>query len=185
MIYRNHQVSLIQCGDIVRGIEMVGDVVVHDWISLSDRSKDFLVSMFKAYSNMELKVTYMCFMCGMTGRRCEDCHYLCISDVLDDSDYAIEISFCYEDGMKVNLFFKKVYERKSLVWRCWMSRSGYGIVRIFKQKFFPKLFGFIKELFNGVHMIHKEMFHSVYELEDEGECENDNPEIVCTCGYHP
>ena len=26
---------------------MVGDVVVHDWISLSDRSKDFLVSMFK------------------------------------------------------------------------------------------------------------------------------------------
>ena len=35
---------------------MVGEVVeVHDWISLSDRSKDFLVSMFKAYSNMELK----------------------------------------------------------------------------------------------------------------------------------
>ena len=46
--------SLIQCGDIVRGIEMVGYVVVHDWISLSDRSKDFLVSMFKAYSNIEL-----------------------------------------------------------------------------------------------------------------------------------
>ena len=66
-----------------------------------------------------------------------------------------------------------------------MSRSGYGIVRIFKQKFFPKLFGFIKELFNEVHMIHKEMFHSVYELEDEGECENDYLEIVCTCGYHP
>ena len=38
--------------------------------------------------------------------------------------------------MKVNLFFKKVYEHKSLVWRCWMRKSGYGIVRIFKQKFF-------------------------------------------------
>ena len=159
MIYQNDQMSLIQCGDIVRGIEMVGDVVVHDWVSLSDRSKDFLVSMFKAYSNMELKVTYMCFECGMTGKRYEDCHYLYISDVPDDSDYAIEISFCYEDGMKVNLFFKKVYECKSLVWRCWMSRSGYGIVRIFKQKFFPKLFGFIKELFNKVSMIHEEMFH--------------------------
>ena len=49
--------SLIKCEDIVRGIEMVGEVVeVHDWISLSDRSKDFLVSMFKAYSNMERKV---------------------------------------------------------------------------------------------------------------------------------
>ena len=47
--------------------------------------------MFEAYSNMELKVTYMCFECGMTGNRCEDCHYLCISDVSDDSDYAIEI----------------------------------------------------------------------------------------------
>ena len=47
MIYRNDQMSLIQCGDIVRGIEMVGDVVVHDWISLSDRSKDFLVSCLK------------------------------------------------------------------------------------------------------------------------------------------
>ena len=176
MIYQNDQMSLIQCGDIVRGIEMVGDVVVHDWISLSDRSKDFLMSMFKAYSNMELKVTYMCFMCGMTGKRCEDCHYLCISDVPDDSDYAIEISFCYEDGMKVNLFLKKVYERKSLVWRCWMSRSGYGIVRIFKRKFFPKLFGFIKELFNEVQMIHKEMFHFGCRLEDEGECENDNSE---------
>ena len=78
MIYQNDQMSLIQCGDIVRGIEMVGDVVVHDWISLSDRSKDLLVSMFEAYSNMELKVTYMCFMCGMTGKRCENCHYLCI-----------------------------------------------------------------------------------------------------------
>ena len=41
--------SLIKCKDIVRAIEMVGDVEVHDWISLSDRSKDFLVSMFKAY----------------------------------------------------------------------------------------------------------------------------------------
>ena len=28
MIYQNDQMSLIQCGDIVRGIEMVGDVVV-------------------------------------------------------------------------------------------------------------------------------------------------------------
>ena len=135
---------------------MVGDVVVHDWISPSDRSKDFLVSMFKAYSNMELKVTYtMCFECGMTGKRCEDCHDLCISDVPDYIDYAIEISFRYEDGMNVNLFFKKVYERKSLVWRCWMSRSGYGIVKIFKQKLFPKLFEFIKELLNEVYMIHK------------------------------
>ena len=61
---------------------MVGDVDVHDWISLSDRSKDFLVSMFKAYSNMELKVTCMCFERGMTGKRCEDCHYLCISAFL-------------------------------------------------------------------------------------------------------
>ena len=34
MIYQNDQISLIQCGDIARGIEMVGDVVVHDWISL-------------------------------------------------------------------------------------------------------------------------------------------------------
>ena len=61
MIYRNNQMSLIKCEDIARGIEMVGEVVeVHDWISLSDRSKDFLVTMFKAYSNMELKVTYIC-----------------------------------------------------------------------------------------------------------------------------
>ena len=133
------------------GIKMVGDVVVHDWISLSDRSKDFLLSMFKAYSYMELKVTHMCFMCGMTGKKCEDCHGLCILDVPNvPSDYAIEISFLYEDGVKVNLFFKKVYERKSLVWRCWMSRSGYGIVKIFEQKFFPKLFRFIKELSNEV-----------------------------------
>ena len=154
---------------------MVGDAVVHDWISLSDRSKDFLVSMFKAYSNMELKVTYMCFMCGMTGKRCEDCHYLCISDIPEDpNDYAIEISFCYEDGVKVDLFLKKVYERKSLMWRCWMRRSGYGIVRIFKQKFSPKLFGFIKELSNEVYMIHEEMFHLGCRLEDE--CENDDPE---------
>ena len=165
--------SLIQCGDIARAIEMVGDVVVHDWISLCNRSKDFLVSMFKAYSNMELKVTYMCFECGMTGKRCEDCHSLCISDVPDyPSKYSIEISFCYEDGVKVNLFFKKVYGPKSLVWRCWMSRSGYGIVRIFKQKFFPKLFGFIKELSNEVYMIHKEMFHFRCRLKYEGECEN-------------
>ena len=136
MIYQNTEMGLIKCEGIARAIEMVGDVEVHYWISLSDRSEDFLVSMFKAYSNMELKVTYMCFECGMTGRRCEDCHYLHISDVPDYIDYAIEISFCCEDGMKVNLFFKKVYERKSLVWRCWMSKSGYGIVRIFKQKFF-------------------------------------------------
>ena len=68
MVYQNDQMSLIKCKDIARAIEMVGDVEVHDWISLSDRSKDFLVSMFKAYSNMELKVTYMCFECGMTGK---------------------------------------------------------------------------------------------------------------------
>ena len=130
--------------------------------------------MFKAYSDMELKVTYMCFMCGMAGNKCEDCHYLCISDVPDLlNGYAIEISFCYEDGVKVNLFFKKVYERKSLVWRCWMSRSGYGIVRIFKQKLFPKLFGFIKELLNEVYMIHEEMFHFRCRLKDEGEYWND------------
>ena len=39
-----------------------------------------------------------------------------------------------------------------------MTKSGYGIVRIFKQNLFPKLFGFIKELLNEVYMIHKEMF---------------------------
>ena len=94
MVYQNNQMSLIQCEDIARAIEMVGEVVeVHDWISLSDRSKDFLVSMFEAYSNIELKVTYMCFECDMTGKRCKDCHYLCISDVPDYSDYAIEIPF--------------------------------------------------------------------------------------------
>ena len=61
-------------------------------------------------------------MCGMTGKMCEDCHYLCTSDFPDlPEGYAIEISICCEDGVKVNLFFKKVYERKSLVWRCWMS----------------------------------------------------------------
>ena len=82
---------------------------------------------------MELNVTYMCFMCGMTGKRCEDCHYLCISDVPElRNGYAIEISFCYEDGVKVNLFFKKVYERKSLVWRCWMSKSGYSDIELLK-----------------------------------------------------
>ena len=78
MVYRNNEMSLIKCKDIARAIEMVGDVEVHDWISLSDRSKDFLVSMFKAYSNIELKVTYRCFECCMTGKRYEDCHYLCI-----------------------------------------------------------------------------------------------------------
>ena len=166
MIYQNNEMGLIKCEGIVRAIEMVGDVEVHDWISLSDRSKDFLVSMFKAYSNIELKVTYMCFECGMTGNKCEDCHYLSISDVPDYIDYAIEISFCYEDDMKVNLFVKNVNERKSLVWRCWMRRSGYGIVRIFKQvrifKFFP--------------VIHEEMFHFRCRLEDEGECKNGNLE---------
>ena len=55
MIYQNDQMSLIQCEDIARGIEMVGDVVVHDWISLSNRLKDFLVSMFKAYSKYGTK----------------------------------------------------------------------------------------------------------------------------------
>ena len=159
--------SLIKCEDIAKGIGMVGEVVeIHDWISLSDRSKDFLVSMFKAYSNMELKVTYMCFVCGMIGKRCEDCHYLCISDIPDlPEGYAIEISFCCEDGFKVNLFLKKVYERKSLVWRCWMSKSSYGIMRIFKQNFSLKLFGFIKELSNEVYMIHEEMFHFGCRLE--------------------
>ena len=109
MIYRNNQMSLIKCEDTVKGIEMVGKVVeVHDWISLSDRLKDFLVSMFKAYSNIELKVTYMCFECSMTGKRCEDCHYLCLSDVPDiPINYAIEISFCCEDGVKVNVFLRR------------------------------------------------------------------------------
>ena len=59
MVYQNDQMSLIKCEGIARAIEMVGDVEVHDWISLSDRSKDFLVSMFKAHSNMELKVIYI------------------------------------------------------------------------------------------------------------------------------
>ena len=59
MVYQNNQMSLIKCGDIVRGIKMVRDVVVHDWISLSDRSKDFLVSMFEAYSDMELSKGYI------------------------------------------------------------------------------------------------------------------------------
>ena len=57
-----------------------------------------------------------------------------------------------------------------------MSRSGYGIVRIFKQKFFPKLLGFIKELSNEVCVVHEEMFHFGCRYEDEGECENGNPE---------
>ena len=107
--------SLIKCKDIARAIEMVGDVEVHDWTSLSDRSKDFLVSMFKAYGNTELKIIYMCFGCGMIGKRCENSHYLSISDVPDYIDYAIEIPSCCEDGVKVNLFFKKVSEHKSLV----------------------------------------------------------------------
>ena len=56
MVYRNNEMSLIICKDIARAIGMVGEVVeVHDWISLSDRSKDFLLSLFEAYSNMELK----------------------------------------------------------------------------------------------------------------------------------
>ena len=59
MVYQNNQMSLIKCGDIVRGIKMVGDVIVHDWISLSDRSKDFLVSVFEAYSDMELSKGYI------------------------------------------------------------------------------------------------------------------------------
>ena len=45
-----------------------------------------------------------------------------------------------------------------------------------EAKAFPKLFRFIKELLNEVHTIHKEMFHFACKLEDEGECENDNPE---------
>ena len=48
----------------------------------------------------------MCFECGMTGKRCEGCHYLCLLDVPDYSDYTIEISFCCEDGVKVNLFLR-------------------------------------------------------------------------------
>ena len=46
-----------------------------------------------------------------------------------------------------------------------MTRSGHGIVRIYKQKLFPKLFGFIKELLNEVRMIHEEMFHFGCRLE--------------------
>ena len=56
MVYQNDEMGLIKCEDIARAIEMIGEVAeVHDWISLSDRSKDFL-----AYSNMELKVIYIC-----------------------------------------------------------------------------------------------------------------------------
>ena len=110
----------------------------------------------------------MCFECGMTGKRCENCHYLCISDIPDiPLNYAIEISFCYEDGVKVNLFFKKVYERKSLVWRCWMGKSSYGIVRVFKQKFFHKLFRFIKELSDEVYTIHEETFYFGCRLKND------------------
>ena len=46
-----------------------------------------------------------------------------------------------------------------------MSKSGYGIVRIFKQKLFPKLFRFIKELSNEVYTIHEEMFYFACRLE--------------------
>ena len=170
MVYQNDQMSLIKCEDIASAIEMVGDVEVHDWISLSDRSKDFLVSMFKAYSNMELKVIYMCFECGMTGKTCEDCHYLCISDVPDYIDYAIEISFCCEDGAKVNLFSKKVYERKSLVWRCWMRKSGYGIVRIFKQNFFLNYLDSLRNFLMRFIRYIKKCSTLVVDLKREGEC---------------
>ena len=91
MVYQNDQMSLIKCGGIARITDMVGDVEVHNWISLSDRSKDFLVSMFEEHSNMELKIIYMCFGCGMIGKRCENCHYLCISDVPDYIDYAFVV----------------------------------------------------------------------------------------------
>ena len=175
--------SLIQCEGIVRAIEMVGNVEVHNWISLSNRSKDFLVSMFEAYSNMELNVTYMCFERSMTGKRCENCHYLCISDVSDiPLNYAIEISFCYEDGVKVNLFFKRVYERKSLVWRCWMSKISYGTVRVFKQKFFHKLIKFIKERSNELFI---RSMKKCSTLDVGFKMIIKNTEIVCTCGYRP
>ena len=48
-----------------------------------------------------------------------------------------------------------------------MRKSGYGIVRIFKQKFFPKLFRFIRELSNEVYMLHEEMFHFGCTLEKD------------------
>ena len=48
-----------------------------------------------------------------------------------------------------------------------MSKSGYGIVRIFKQKVFHKLFRFIKELSNEVYTIHEEMFHFGCRLEND------------------
>ena len=54
-----------------------------------------------------------------------------------------------------------------------MRKSGYAIVRMFKQKIFPKLFRFIKELLNEVYAIHQEMFYFACKLEDESECEND------------
>ena len=109
MVYQNNEMGLSKCEDIARVIEMVGEVVeVHCWISLSDRSKDFLVSMFKAYSNMELKVIYMCFECGMTGKRCEDCHYLCISDIPDlPEGYVIEISFCLRMVLRLTCFLRR------------------------------------------------------------------------------
>ena len=50
----------------------------------------------------------MRFECSMTGKRCENCHYLCISDVPDiPLNSAIEISFCYEDGVTANLFLRR------------------------------------------------------------------------------
>ena len=48
-----------------------------------------------------------------------------------------------------------------------MSKSGYGIVRIFKQKVFHKLFRFITELSNEVYTIHEEMFHFGCRLEND------------------
>ena len=38
MVYQDDQMSLIKCKDNARAIEMVGDMEVHDWISLSERS---------------------------------------------------------------------------------------------------------------------------------------------------
>ena len=60
MVYQNNEMGLIKCESIAKAIEMVADVEVHYWISLFDRSKDFLVSMFEAHSNMELKIIYIC-----------------------------------------------------------------------------------------------------------------------------
>ena len=35
MVYQNSEMCLIKCEGIARAIKMVGDVEVHDWISLS------------------------------------------------------------------------------------------------------------------------------------------------------